>query len=198
MPLRLQFILAGLVAVYGISVAIYQIFWLHYFCSSIGVITAAALVIITIFFGFFAVREYSSVQIIVAIFTVSSVAAAFTDTNLFDTQRQATLAQLQDAFRNITFVQWPPLNPNEQKTLEKGMTACALQSNLDQIEAAIAAAKSIYFGPALTLYDFAFGLINPISTQSCFEQYQILKKTRPSAFSALKEDANSYLKLQGY
>lgn len=86
-----------------------------------------------------------------------------------------------------------PLSSEERRIASKGTADCAMTPDSDLGEAAKGSLKTLYFGPTLTLLDFAFSQPSAINPNACLEDYLALKTTRSVFFKDVERKYSAYL-----
>lgn len=103
------------------------------------------------------------------------------DTGLQDAHRAAFASFVDMEVRSYC----KPMTIELQKISAVGLRACAMQDNVDQVSASAELAKGIYFGPTLSLADFAYSSATESPRDYCALAFKAAFAACPNAFHSL-------------
>lgn len=104
--------------------------------------------------------------------------------NLFNSDLQRGYADLMMRFPLVE-TYCPATTPGLRSVSETGLAACALQNNLDAMNATSDLQKGVHFGPALTLVDSAATLAKDGEVNFCARAFKQALRICPVAFSSM-------------
>jgi hypothetical protein len=183
-------------AVLGLVTAVSAIWHGHYW-SAVGLLIAGLMFGATFLLGFDSVQNTVPGFFGAILFAASGWAALVTESSGFDAEGQTVeIAVAMDVLSADARSRWNWNSPELQQAAERAGKICMLQGGaLDQMDAAIAGAKTIYYGPGATLADASVELIqSKPDAPDCLTTFRQLYAADPSVFQDITSEHQTWLR----
>ncbi|WP_353189889.1 hypothetical protein [Pandoraea pnomenusa] len=135
----------------------------------------------------------------VALFTVLGLYSVLFETPGFDVEKGRFEIDVTAELIEASMPLGPPvLAPKEREILRATLLECATQPEVDMMESAIAANKTVHLGPSATLVDSSIQTLSGSNREErCLSGFKILYKAAPGLFATTVKTHEAWLKKHG-
>lgn len=181
-------------AILGFVTAVSAVLHGHYW-SAAGLLIAGLMVGATCLLGFDSVQNTVAGLIGTILFVASGWAAVVTESPGLDVEGQTIkVAVAMAVLKAGAESRWN--SPELRHAAERAAKLCMLEGGaLDQMDAATAGGKAIYYGPGATIADATVDLVrNKPDVPDCLAMFKQLYAADPSAFQEITDGHKTWLR----
>lgn len=189
--MKLKLGIAAVCVLFGLVVAGFQAFQ-AYWLSTITALILGPTVGLIFLLGYNASRDSLLIQTLTGLAGILGLVAVFFEHRAFDVRRTEAHASVLTAFIKMELA-CPVMDASLREIQRKGITACALQDNSDQIGAITELQKARTFGPTMSLADSVHSATQPRDVDFCAEAFRAAQPRCPSAFFGIAKGSQELL-----
>jgi hypothetical protein len=189
--MKLKIGVAAICVLLGLAVAGVQAFQAHWL-SSITALILGPTVGFIFLLGYNASRDSPLIRTLAGLAVVLGVMTVFFEHRAFDVRRTEAHTSVLAAFVEMELA-CPIMDTSLRDIQRKGIMACALQDNSDQIGAIAELQKARTFGPTASLADSVHSAVQPRDVDQCAEAFRAARPRCPSAFASVATSSQELL-----
>ncbi|MFC0350082.1 hypothetical protein [Undibacterium danionis] len=189
--MKVKFGIALICVLLGLVVAGFQAFQGHWL-SAISALILGPTVGLIFLLGIDESQNSLLIQSLAGLAGVLGLFAVFFEHRAFDIRRTEAHASALTAFVQMEF-SCPVMDASIRNIQQKGIRACALQDNHDQIGAITELQKARALGPVTSLVDSAYSVSKPSNADFCAEEFRAAQLRCPRAFLSMTNSSRELL-----
>lgn len=196
MSFTIRMVSAVACAFLGLMTSSHALWHAHYW-SAAGLFIGALMFGATFLLGFDSVQNTVPGFLGATLFAASGWAAVVTESPGFDPEGQTVEIEVaMDVLSANARSRWNWKSPELQRAAEQAGKLCMLQGGaLDQMDATLAGAKTIYYGPGATLADASIDLIeSKPDAPDCLVMFRQLYAADPGVFRDITSEHKTWLR----
>lgn len=189
--MKLKLVIAVICILLSFGIAGFQAFHAHWL-SAITTLMLGPTVGLIFLLGFNASRDSLLIQVLAGLTGAFGLVVVFFEHRAFDVRRIEAHGSVLSAFAKMELA-CPVMDASLRAIQHKGIMACSLQDNSDQISAVAELQKARMLGPTMSLTDTVYSATQPSETDYCAEALRAAQPRCPDAFGDVPKSSQDLL-----